>query len=86
MYRSLLRRMRNIADKICREKQNTRCTYTHLVFNKLSSEILAIYERMSKNMADLDRPPMTVIRRIRFRAGYLRLQTPTQNNAFQQEL
>jgi len=56
------------------------------MFNNLSSEILTVYEAMSKNIVDLDRPQMTVLRRISFRAGYPILQTIPQNSAFPREL
>jgi hypothetical protein len=62
--------MRNISDKRCRENQGT-----HFTFSNSFSENLAIYEIMWKNMVEPDRPDMT----IRLHAGYISLQTHTQN-------
>jgi hypothetical protein len=39
--RSVLLRMRNVSEKLCRENQNT-----HFVFNKISPENLAVYEML----------------------------------------
>ena len=44
-------RMRNVSNKSCRETQNT-----HFVFHKFFSENRAVYEIMSKNMVELERP------------------------------
>ena len=58
MSRSFILRMRNVADKSCRETQNT-----HFVFsNFFSLENRAIYEKMWKNIAERGRPQMTIWR------------------------
>jgi hypothetical protein len=55
--RSFLLTMRYISDKLCRENQNTQ-----LIFNNFFSEIRALYQIMWKNMAEIDRPRMTIWR------------------------
>ena len=71
--RSILLRMRNILDKSCRESENTFCSVT-------ASENCAVYEIMWKNMVEPDRPQMTIqYGACPSHAGYLRLQTQTQN-------
>jgi len=57
--RSFLLRMKNVADKSCRENQNT-----HFVFNDCFFENLVVYEIMWKNIEWGGRPHMT-IRRMR---------------------
>jgi hypothetical protein len=52
--RSLLLRMRNVADISCRENQNT-----HFVFSKFS-ESRDFYDKMWKNMLMLDWPQMAI--------------------------
>ena len=46
--------MRNVLDKGCRENENT-----HLVFNNFFPKI-ALYEIMSKNIAETEGPQMTL--------------------------
>jgi hypothetical protein len=49
--RLFLLRMRNISDKSCRENQNT-----HFVFSNFFPKNRAIYEIVSKNMMEPERP------------------------------
>jgi len=63
--------MRNVSDKSCRENQNT-----HFMFNNLFSENSAVNEIMWKNMVQPEIPQMT---ECTLHAGYLRLQSHTQN-------
>ena len=49
------RQMRSVADKNCREHQNT-----HLMFSKNFSDNCFIYEMWLKYMVGSDRPQMTV--------------------------
>ena len=51
--RSVLLRMRNVSDKICREK-------THFMFNIPPPENRAVYETIWKNMEQPERPQMTI--------------------------
>ena len=46
--------MRNVSDKSCRENQNT-----HFMFSNFFLENLSVYEIMSKNMLEPERPHMT---------------------------
>jgi len=55
MSRSVLFRMRNVWDKICRANQNT-----HFMFNTLFFENGAIYEIIWKNIVQSNRPQLTV--------------------------
>jgi hypothetical protein len=57
--RSLLRRMRNVSDKRCRENQNK-----NFMFDNPFSERRAVYEIMLKNTVEPERSQMT-IRRMR---------------------
>jgi len=53
---SVLPRLRNVSDKICRENQNI-----YFVFSKFfSSENCAVYEIMWKNIVDRGRPQVTI--------------------------
>jgi len=73
--RSIVLRIRNVSDKRCRENQNT-----HFMFNFFSPESHALYEIMWKNTTEPDKPPMTVqYGACAFHAGYLSVQTHTQN-------
>jgi len=49
--RSLLLRMRNFSNKICRETQNT-----HFMFNNFFPENRVFHELMRKNMLEPDGP------------------------------
>jgi hypothetical protein len=54
----MLLRMRNVADKICRENQNT-----YFMFNNSPPPPLenrAVYEIMRKNTVEPDRPQKTI--------------------------
>jgi len=53
--RSFLLRMRNISDKLCREKQNT-----HFMFNVLFPENRVAYEITRKHSVDPTTPQMTI--------------------------
>jgi hypothetical protein len=58
--RSIILRMRNISDKLCRENQITK-----FVFSKLSlfvSKIVSFYEIIWKNIVQPDRPQKTIWR------------------------
>jgi hypothetical protein len=55
--RSLLRRMRNVSDKRCRENQNK-----HSTFNNFFSGSRAVSEIMWKNTVQPDRSQMTIRR------------------------
>jgi len=55
IFYSAVLTIRNVSDKICRENQNT-----HFMFNNDFFENRAVYERMWKNILELDRPQMTV--------------------------
>ena len=59
--RSVLLRINNVSDKICRENQNTQVRFSNFFF----SENLVVCEIMWKNMLQPDGPQMTVIRRRR---------------------
>ena len=72
--RPFLPRMRNVSDKSCRENQNTHFVFSNLFF----FENRAVYEIMWENIVEPDRPQITMWH-CQFRAGYLRLQTHTQN-------
>ena len=48
-------RMRNVSDKSCRENRNT-----HFMFNSTFSKNRAVYEIMSTNMVEPERPQMTL--------------------------
>jgi hypothetical protein len=50
----ILLRMRDVANKGCRENQNTHFTCSNIFLNH------AIYEIMWKNMVEPDRPQMTI--------------------------
>jgi hypothetical protein len=52
---SLLRRMRNVSDKSCRESQNT-----HFILYTFFLENLAVYEIMWKPIVETDRPQLTI--------------------------
>ena len=69
----IILRMGNVSGKSCRENQNT-----HFIFNSIFLENCAVYEIMWKNTVEPDRPQMTV-RRMPLYAGYLRINTHTQN-------
>jgi hypothetical protein len=72
---SFLLTMRNVSDKSPREIQNT-----HFMFKNFFPKNCAIYEIMYKNMAELDRPQMTIQYGLSaWHAEQLRLQTHTQN-------
>jgi len=47
--------MRNVSDKFAENKENT-----HFIFNIFFSENRVLYQIMLKNMAEPDRPQMTV--------------------------
>jgi hypothetical protein len=47
--------MRDVSDKSRTENQNT-----HFMFNNIFSESGAVYEIIYKNMAEPDRPQMTI--------------------------
>ena len=47
--------MENVSNKSCKEKQNT-----HFIFNNFFSENRAIYETMSKNVVEPERPQMAI--------------------------
>ena len=51
----ILLRMRNVSNKSCREHKST-----HFMFNNFFSEIYAIYEIVSKNVLEPERPQMSV--------------------------
>ena len=66
--------MRNVLDNICRENQNI------FLFNKLFPENRAVNEIMWINMIQPDRPQVTTcLGACALYAGYLRLQTHTQD-------
>ena len=48
-------RMRNVADKNCRENQNK-----HFFTQQIFSKNVAIYETMQKNTVESDSPPVTI--------------------------
>jgi hypothetical protein len=60
--------MRNVSDKNCRENQNA-----HFILSNFSPENRAVYEIMWKNTA------ATSYGACALHAGYLRLQTHTEN-------
>ena len=66
----MLLKIRSVSDKYCRENPNT-----HFMFNKFSSENLAIFEIIPKNMLQPDRSQKT-IRRMRCLPFYLTNFTP----------
>jgi len=73
--RWILLRIRNISHKICTENLNI-----HFMFNDSFPENRAVYEIMWKNMVQPDRPQMKMqYGTCALHAGYLRLQTHTQN-------
>ena len=55
--RSVLLRMRNVSDKICRGNKNT-----HFMFNNFLFENRAAYEIMCKNIVERGRPRITIWR------------------------
>ena len=55
--RSVFLIMRNVSDKICREKQNTR-----FMFNNFFFEYCAVCEIIWENTVQPDRPHMTIWR------------------------
>ena len=57
--RSLVLRMKNASDKICRENQDTHLMFSNIFF---FFENLAIYEVMWKNTVERGRPQMTIWR------------------------
>jgi len=71
--RSFLLRIRNVSDKICREIQNTHFTSNHFFFFK-SCRLCDDVEKYTEP----DRQQMTN-GACAFHAGYLSLQTHTQN-------
>jgi hypothetical protein len=76
--RWILLRMRNVSDKSSRENQKT-----HFIFNNLSSN-LAVYEVMSKNMVEPERPHMIIITCMRLACWVSKIYTrlPTHTHAF----
>jgi len=54
--RSVLLRMRNVSDKVCRGNKNTHFALSNFSFNR------AVYETMWKNMVQPDTPQMTIWR------------------------
>ena len=57
--RSVLRRMRNVSNKSCRENQST-----HVVCSNFFFENRAVYEIMSKITVESERPKMAIWRRV----------------------
>jgi hypothetical protein len=56
IFRSVLLRMRNVSDKICRKNRQT-----HFVFNNFFFfENRATYKIMWKNILELEKPQMTL--------------------------
>jgi len=70
--RSVIFRMRNVSDKSCRENQNIH-VYTITFFQNR-----AVYEITWKNIAESDRPQMTIWQ-YALLATYQRLKTQAQN-------
>ena len=67
--------MKNISNKICSESQNTNC-----VFNTVLRKIVPFMTQRRKIWQESDRPQMAIqYGACVLRAGYLRLQTRTQN-------
>ena len=67
--------MKNISNKICSESQNTNC-----VFNTVLPKIVPFMTQRGKIWQESDRPQMAIqYGACVLRAGYLRLQTRTQN-------
>ena len=64
IFLSVLLRMENASDKLCRENQNTRCREnqnTRFIFSdSFFPKVLPFYEITWKNMVQSDRPQMTV--------------------------
>ena len=56
VHRSILRRMKNISDKCCRENLNTFYIQRRFYKNR------AVYEIMWKNIVEPERPQMTIWR------------------------
>ena len=56
--RSVIRKMRNVSDKSCRENQNTYFVFNNIFF----FENRAVYEIMWENNGEADRAQMTVWR------------------------
>jgi hypothetical protein len=52
---SVLLRMRNVFDKICRENENT-----HFMFNNFFPIIVLLVRYICKNMVQPDRPQITI--------------------------
>ena len=74
--RNVADKLRNVADKRCRENQNIHFIFNAFFFNENS----AVYEIMWKNIVEQDGPQMTMeYSACALHAAYLRLQTPTQN-------
>jgi hypothetical protein len=71
--RSVLLRMRNVLDKNCRENQNT-----HFMFNNFFFFNCVIYEKMWKKYHRAGQAIDDSLAHV-LHAGYLRLQTYTQN-------
>jgi hypothetical protein len=55
IFLSILLKMRNVSDKICRENKKT-----HFIISNFFSEICAFYEIMCKNMVELDSQQMKI--------------------------
>ena len=53
-------RMRNVADKSCRENQNTHFVFNTFFFSRLENH--AVHDIVWKNIVDPDRPQMTIWR------------------------
>jgi hypothetical protein len=67
----ILLRMRNVSNKNCRKNKNIFCSWTF-------SENRAVYDIMSKNLVELERPQMTIWRRV---ACWISKATLTQAHA-----
>jgi hypothetical protein len=72
--RSILPTMRNFSGRSCRENKNT-----HFMSNNSFSENRAVYEIMRENMAQPDRPHMTIQQRHMCIACWTTKTTGTQN-------
>jgi hypothetical protein len=55
IYRSLLLKMRNVSDKLCRENQSTL-----FMFNNILSGNYTVFETMWKNLVESDKPQITI--------------------------
>jgi hypothetical protein len=66
--------MINVSDKSCTENQNT-----HFVFSNVFFENCAVFEIMWKIFEEPGMPQMTIYGACALHAGYLRLETHTQN-------